>query len=366
MCRTLLAFLLLLLVATNAWAQATAQINGTVADASGAVLPGVTVIAIQTDTGFRREVVTDDTGSYTLLNLPIGPYRLEATLSGFRTYAQTGIVLQVNSNPVIPGDDGAGRSLEETVSVEAAAPLVETRNPAVGRSSTTSRSRRCRSKAAIPVSLITLAGAAADTGAPRSRSMTTSRGIAITGGQPFGVAYLLDGAMHNNVFDGFNLPLPFPDALQEFRVETSSQNAQNGVHAGGTVSVVTKSGTNLFHGDLFEFARHHRFNATSPFAGIDPATGKRLDDGLVRNQFGGTLGGPIVRDKLFFFGAYQGTRADADARRHHHVRADRGDAGGRLHAGRLGRVQRARRDLRCRAPFVNNRIDPGAVQPGGA
>ena len=99
-----------------------------------------------------------------------------------------------------------------------------------------------------------LAGAAADTGAPSSRSMTTSRGIAIAGGQAFGVAYLLDGATHNNVFDGFNMPLPFPDALQEFRVETSSQNAQNGLHAGGTVSVVTKSGTNAFHGDLFEFA----------------------------------------------------------------------------------------------------------------
>ena len=139
--------------------------------------------------------------------------------------------------------------------------------------------------------------------------MTTSRGIAIAGGQSFGVAYLLDGATHNNVFDGFNMPLPFPDALQEFRVETSSQNAQNGLHAGGTVSAVTKSGANAFHGDLFEFARHHRFNATSPFAGIDRATGKRLDDGLVRNQFGGTLGGPLVLDRLFFFGAYQGTRA---------------------------------------------------------
>src|SRR5256714_8652461 len=92
---------LLLLASTNVWAQATAQINGNIADSSGAVLPGVTVVAIQTSTGFRREVVTDEKGAYSLLNLPIGPYRLEATLAGFRTFAQTGITLQVNSNPVI-------------------------------------------------------------------------------------------------------------------------------------------------------------------------------------------------------------------------------------------------------------------------
>src|SRR4051812_33339654 len=93
--------LTLLLTATSAWAQATAQINGNVADSSGAVLPGVTIVAIQTATGFRREVVSDNQGAYGLLNLPIGPYRLEATLAGFRSFVQTGIVLQVGSNPVI-------------------------------------------------------------------------------------------------------------------------------------------------------------------------------------------------------------------------------------------------------------------------
>src|SRR5712672_2261929 len=92
---------LLLLASTNVWAQATAQINGSVVDSSGAVLPGVTIVAIQPDTGFRREVVSDEKGAYDLPNLPLGSYRLEATLAGFRSYVQTGIVLQVNSNPVI-------------------------------------------------------------------------------------------------------------------------------------------------------------------------------------------------------------------------------------------------------------------------
>jgi hypothetical protein len=116
-----LGVLVLLVATTNAWAQATAQINGTVADSSGGVLPGVTVVAIQTETGFRREVVSDENGAYSLLNLPIGPYRIEASLQGFRTFSQTGVVLQVNSNPVVPVRLELG-NLEETVSVEASAP----------------------------------------------------------------------------------------------------------------------------------------------------------------------------------------------------------------------------------------------------
>ena len=305
----LVGVVLLLLAATNAWAQTTAQINGTVADSSGAVLPGVTVVAIQTDTGFRREVVTDEAGSYALLNLPIGPYRLEASLAGFRSYVQTGIVLQVNSNPVIKVTLQLGQ-LSETLTVQGQAPLVETRNPAVGNVITNEQVEALPLEGRNVASLVVTAGAAVDTGNPSSRSLTQSRGIAIAGGQQFGVAYLLDGALHNNVYDGDNLPLPFPDAMQEFRVETSSQNAQNGYKAGGTATFATKSGTNGFHGDLFEFARHHRFNATSPFASINKVTGKRFDDGLVRNQFGGVLGGPIVKDRIFFFGAYQGTRAN--------------------------------------------------------
>ena len=291
----------------HASAQTTAQINGTVVDESGAALPGVTVTALHNETGFRRDTVTDATGSYTLANLPIGPYRLEATLTGFRTYVQTGIVLQVNSNPVIPVKLQLG-ALEETVSVEAATPLVETRNPAIGAVIDNEAVEALPLEGRNVAQLVVLAGGAVDTGNPSSRSLTQSRGIAVAGGQQFGVQYLLDGAMHNNWYDGVNLPLPFPDAMQEFRVETSSQNAQNGVKAGGTVSVATKAGTNLFHGDVFEFARHHRFNAKAPFAAINPTTGERASDGLVRNQYGGVLGGPIVQDKIFFFGAYQGTR----------------------------------------------------------
>ena len=127
-------------------------------------------------------------------------------------------------------------------------------------------------------------------------------------------AFLLDGAMHNDPQNNLNLPLPFPDALQEFRVATSGLTAENGMHSGASVNAVTKSGTNRFSGNVFEFLRDHRFNATNPFA-LKRPDGKRQDDGLVRNQFGGTLGGPIVRNKLFFFGGLPGHHASVKRRR---------------------------------------------------
>ena len=352
---------LALLLATAAWAQATAQINGTVTDASGGVLPGATVTAIQTDTGFRREMVTDTDGSYTLTNLPIGPYRLEVSLTGFRTFAQTGIVLEIGSNPVISVTLQLGE-LAETVSVEAAAPLVETRNPAIGGVIENERIEELPLNGRNTADLIAIAGAVVSAGPSSSRSMQGGVGYSVAGGQAFGVAYLLDGAIHNNPYDNFNLPLPFPDAVQEFRVETSAQNAQNGFHSGASVNVATKAGTNAFHGDLFEFARNHRFNATNPFNAIDPVTRERRDDGLKRNQFGGTLGGPLVTDRLFFFGAYQGTKTDE--RPSEDVRFVPTPA---MLAGDFTQVASAacntRGNIALTAPFVNNRVDPALFSP---
>ena len=271
------------------------------------MLPGVTVTALQTDTGFRREAVTNAEGAYTLTNLPIDRIASKRRWPASALRAD-GIVLQVNSNPVIAVKLQLG-ALEETISVVSNTPLVETRNPSIGAVIDNEAVEALPLEGRNAASLVVLAGGAVDTGNPSSRSLTQSRGIAVAGGQQFGVQYCWTARCTTTGHDGVNLPLPFPDAMQEFRVETSSQNAQNGFKAGGTVSVATKAGTNLFHGDVFEFARHHRFNAKAPFAAIDRATGERASDGLVRNQYGGVLGGPIVQDKIFFFGAYQGTRA---------------------------------------------------------
>src|SRR5262249_5570557 len=138
-------------------------------------------------------------------------------------------------------------------------------------------------------------GAAFNASSRSFQGVLGGEGFSVAGGQSSSVSYQLDGATHNNPYDNLNLPLPFPDALQEFKVETSALTAQNGFHAGAAVNAVTKSGTNEFHGDLFEFVRNPSINATNPFATIQ--NGKRLTDGQKRNQFGGTVGGPIKKNK---------------------------------------------------------------------
>ena len=303
-----LSFVAISLLLSGAGASAqlsTAQLSGRVADDSGAVLPGVTVSVTQTDTGLMRSVVTDENGAYVLPNLPTGPYRLEAMLQGFRTYVQTGIVLQVAATPSINVILGIG-SVEETVSVEAAAPLVDVQSAGISDVVDNERILELPLQGRQVTDLIVLAGAAVQTGVVGSRNFPGGVTISVAGGLPTGVGYLLDGATHNSPQSNVNLPMPFPDALQEFRVATSGLSAQNGMHASASVNAVTKSGTNAFRGNVFEFLRHRALNATSPLALIGP-DGKRKDDGLLRNQFGGTMGGPVVRDRLFFFGGYQGT-----------------------------------------------------------
>ena len=207
--------------------------------------------------------------------------------------------------PTINAALGVG-NIEETVSVEAAAPIVDVRSAGISAVVEQERIVELPLQGRQVTDLIVLAGAAVETGRPNSRNFQGGVNISVAGGLQFGVAYTLDGAVHNDPQNSASLPLPFPDALQEFRVATSGLAAQSGMRSGASVNAVTKSGTNAFHGNAFEFLRDKRFNATSPFAAIGP-DGKRFDDGLKRNQFGGTVGGPIVRDRLFFFAGYQGT-----------------------------------------------------------
>src|SRR5262245_44764586 len=300
-----LAAFLLLAGASASAQQSTARLSGRVTDQSSGVLPGVTVTVTQTDTGFTRTDVTDANGSYVLPNLPPGPYRLEVSLTGFRSYAQTGIVLQVAGTPEINVVLTVG-ALEETVTVEGASPLVDVQSSGVSEVVRTQEILELPLNGRNAAELVAIVGAAVRTGEANSRSMQGGVAYSVAGGQTFGVAFLLDGAMHNDPQNNLNLPLPFPDALQEFRVATSGLTAENGMHSGASVNAVTKSGTNRFSGNVFEFLRDHRFNAINPLA-LKKSNGELQDDGLRRNQFGGTLGGPLVRNKLFFFGAYQGT-----------------------------------------------------------
>ncbi len=302
------ALLVVLLASATAWAQATAQMSGNVTDDTGGVLPGVTVEATHTDTGLVRVAVTDGTGTYVLTNLPVGPYQLTVSLPGFQTYVQTGIVLQVGDVASVDASLGIS-ALQETVTVEAAAPLVDVQSAGIGEVVSQETIVELPLQGRNVTDLLVLAGAAVQTGAAGARQMAGGVNIVVAGGLSTGVAYTLDGANHNNPLDNRNLPLPFPDALQEFRVATSGLSADQGMHTGASVNAVTKSGANRFSGNVFEFIRDKRFNSPEHFAPIGD-DGEQADDGLNRNQFGGTLGGPIVPNRVFFFGAYQGTRTN--------------------------------------------------------
>src|SRR5437867_7501093 len=289
----------------NVWAQATAEISGTARDQSGAVLPGVEIRVTQAETGGIRNSVTNETGSYVLPNLPLGPYKLEASLPGFRTYAQTRSVLQVESSPVINVTLEVGQ-VAETVEVQANAVLVETRSTSVGQVVENTRILELPLNGRQAAELIGLAGAAAP--APvtdaQGRDPFSKIAFSVAGGLNTGVSYTLDGAFHMNPQGNGYMSTPFPDALQEFKVETSATAAAGGGKSAGSVSLVTKSGTNDIHGDLFEFVRNGIFNARNAFA--------TRRDTIKRNQFGGTVGGPVMKNKLFFFSGYQGTTIRSD------------------------------------------------------
>lgn len=357
----MLCVLTMLIAPGGAWAQqSTADLSGRVTDSSGGVLPGATVTVTQTATGLQRTAVTDGSGTYLLPDLPTGPYRLEVMLSGFGTYVQTGIVLQVGASPTINATLGVG-DLAETVTVEASTPLVDVRSAGISDVVENERIVELPLQGRQVTSLLILAGAAVDQQATSPRYNPGGVSISVGGGLAYGVAYSLDGAMHNDPYNNLNLPLPFPDALQEFSVATSGLSADNGMHSGASVNAVTKSGTNRLSGSAFEFVRDRRFNATNPFAAIG-VDGKRTDDGLKRHQFGGTIGGPIMRDKLFFFGAYQGTRTRQAPSDNIAWVPTAAMLAGDFTAFTAPQCN-AGRQIALRAPFVNNRIDPAQFSP---
>jgi hypothetical protein len=297
--------ILVAVLCTVTWAQtvAVSQISGTVKDTSGAILPGVEVRVTNADTGGSRTVITDETGYYSIPNLPVGPYKLEASLPGFSTYLQTGIVLQVNSNPTIPITLQVGQ-VSLVVEVQADVAMVETRSTGVGQVIDNQRVVELPLNGRNLTDLILLSGAAVVTTGFNGNRNYPTQAIAVAGGSGGGTAYLLDGADHNDLHNNLNLPLPFPDAMQEFKVETSAVPARYGHHAAAAVNAITKSGTNQLHGDAFWFVRNAVFNARNAFAA--------QRDSLKRNQFGGTIGGALVKNKLFGFIGYQGTTLRSD------------------------------------------------------
>jgi Carboxypeptidase regulatory-like domain/TonB dependent receptor len=291
------ALLLALSLGVPALAQSVAEISGTVQDQTGAAVAGAIVKLTQVQTSFSRSVLTEANGDYAAVNLPIGPYVLEVAQAGFSPYKQTGIVLEVNTNPKINVVLAVGNVATE-VNVEASTVSVETVSNAVGTVMENQSIVDLPLNGRQVTDLMLLQPGAVLNGSPLNRGFPVSP-IAIGGGGVANNLYLLDGATHNDPATNLNLPVPFPDALEEFKIEDSSLPARFGQHASAAVSLVTKSGTNDLHWVAFEFVRNRDFNARNFFAlSRDPQK---------RNQFGGSFGGPIIHDKLFFFAAYQGT-----------------------------------------------------------
>jgi carboxypeptidase family protein/TonB-dependent receptor-like protein len=356
--RTMVAAVCASLLATGTgWAQAVAgsQISGIVRDTSGGAIPGAEVTVTKTDTGTIRTVFTGGDGSYVLPNLPVGPYQLKVVLQGFNTYVRDGIVLQVSSNPEINITLAVG-AISEEMTVTANASLVETHSTGVGQVIDNQHVVEMPLNGRQATELIFLSGLA--TAAPAG-DLNTNKNfptvtISVAGGQANGITYIMDGGTHNDPFNNLNLPTPFPDALQEFKVETSALPARYGHHAASAVNVVTKSGANRVSGDAFEFLRNWRFNARNFFA---PER-----DSLNRNQFGGTLGAPIITNKLFFFGGYQGKDEKSNPATTISYAPTQAMLNGDF-TQITSPACNGGRQLNLGAGFVGNRIDPARFSP---
>ena len=328
----------------DTWAQATAQISGTATDTTGALLPGVEITATQVETGITRTAITNETGAYNLPNLPLGPTQVEAVLPGFQTFLRSGLVLQVNANIVIDAVMEVGQ-VTQTIEVTANAALVETRSTALGTIIENERILELPLNGRNVQDLIELAGGAINQSAGRGAGLVGGQSdvISVAGGAGFGVDYSLDGANHNSFITGSTMLMPFPDAMQEFTVERSGVTADRATST--AVAAVTKSGTNQFHGNLFEFVRNDAFNAREYFSTSQST--------LKRHQMGGTIGGPILENQLFFFGGVQRTtlRADPASTRATVPTAD-------MIAGDWTTFASPACGGRSSRRFTNNRIDP--------
>jgi carboxypeptidase family protein len=313
--RTLIWVVLFLLAPALVFGQAvnSAQIQGRITDATGASIPAAKITATQTATGLVRTTTANAEGNYSLPNLPVGPYQLQVSAIGFREYLQKGIVLQVGENPTVNVMLQVG-TVSEKVEVTAAAAMVETSNNAVQSVIDNSRIMEMPLNGRNLPDLIMLSGGASNLTLPSNDLMsnknfganmsTVSQAVSVAGSQENANNYLLDGGDNNDLFSNINAPFPFPDAVQEFNVQSNGLSARYGVHSGAVVNMVTKAGTNAYHGSGFEFLRNNIINAQPVTFTSTPLK----DNGLHRNQFGGTFGGPLKKDKVLFFMGYQGTR----------------------------------------------------------
>jgi outer membrane receptor protein involved in Fe transport len=292
-------FVLCLFSVSALWSQtATGRIVGTVSDPTGALIPGASITVTNVNTQVTNDTITNEQGSYQAPLLPIGTYTVTANMPGFQKAVTKPEKLEINQSLRIDIKMVVGERTE-SVLVEEGITHVETATSAMGGSVTSNQI------AAMPLNgRNTLDLALLQPGVIPSTSGGNTGTFSVAGGRQDSVTYLLDGGVNNNLLSNGFVLNPNPDMIEEFRILTSTYNAEYGRNAGGIVSVVTKSGTNAFHGTAYDYVRNDALNANAFFNNA----GGLPKDVLKRNQFGGTVGGPVIRDKLFFFTGWQSQR----------------------------------------------------------
>ena len=283
--------------------RATGSIAGSVVDASEAAVPGAKVSVKNLSTGVERAVESNELGYYTLAALPAGPYSVTVSKTGFQTQTVPELILEVDKHATINLALKVG-SVSEAVNVTADAVAVDTRTATLNTVITQKQINELPLNGRNVLQLMQLTpGTVAGTGSFNqiaTRPETGSQLISASGGRGNSTTFVLDGGLHEDPYTEVANVAPNPDAIQEFSFQTNNYSAKFAGRGGGVVNMVTKSGTNELHGSLFEYVRNSGMNARNFFAATD--------DGLKRNQYGAAVGGPVIKNKTFFFAGWQGSQ----------------------------------------------------------
>ena len=294
----------LLLVYSAAFAQRqTASVAGSVVDPSGAPVPAAKIAVKNLATGISRETTSNDAGLYTLTALGAGRYSVSVSKQGFSTYGIPELVLQVDQNATANASLQVG-AVSETINVVGQAAAVDTRNSTLNTVITKEMMTDLPLNGRNVLQLLRLTPGTLSTSGTFNQAATRpesgSELVSASGGRGNSTTFVMDGGIHEDPYTEVANVLPNPDAVQEFSYQTNNYGAKFAGRGGGVVNIVTRSGTNRYHGSFFEYLRNAKMNARNFFA--------PRNDGLKRNQYGFAFGGPIKRDRTFFFGSWQGTQ----------------------------------------------------------
>lgn len=350
----LLAVLLPLCCSSALFCQrTTTSISGVVQDRSGAAIAKADVQAVEVQTGAVATSQTAPAGSYVLSNLQPGSYRLQISKSGFAPFVVDGVVLAVDHTVTIDATLQVGGT-SETMTVRADSSQIELRSQSVSTTITPEMAESLPLNGRNVLQLMLLApdtspslpsGGSSYYGQAATRPESELTFVSASGGRANSTAFYLDGGIDEDPLTQVANIFPNPDAIQEFSFNTSTYSAKFGGQGGGVVNAVTRGGTNSFHGTAFEFIRNYALNANNYFS--------TTSDGLRRNQYGATLGGPIQHDKMFFFGAWQGLKLNSTPTTSTAITPTQAERNGDFSSISTQLV-----NPRTGTPYIGNQIDP--------